>query len=221
MHIVLTDITTCPRCGPEFGLVILADRIDDRHVREGSLGCANCRMSYQVRGGVADLRWPPDAVPAAAAGGAANTAGDDGGGDEERPFRLAALLGVSEPGPPILISDQAPEFVRAVQGHVPDAGVVGIGTTPPEEAAQAGRVGMGWVVHADRLPFRDHSVGGIALTDGATLSTLVEALRCLRRGARLVIDPAPDGIADLVTNAGGELLLQQGSVAVAFNPLAG
>lgn len=220
MHIVLTDITTCPRCGPEFGLVILADRIEDRHVREGSLGCANCRTSYPVRGGVADLRWPPEPAPSSSTGGAAQTTTppDD---DEERPFRLAALLGVTEPGPPLLISGQAPGFVRAVQGHVPDAGVVGIGTTPPDDADQAGSVGMGWVVHAERLPFRDRSISGVALTGGATLSTLVEALRCLRRGARLVIDPAPEGIAELVTSAGGELLLQQGSVAVAFNPLAG
>jgi len=215
MHIVLTDITTCPRCGPEFGLVILADRIDNRRVQEGRLGCANCRMEYAVQAGVADLRWPPGVEAPPAVDAASKT------GDEERPFRLAALLGVTEPGPPLLISGESPEFVQALQSHVPDAGVVGIGTAPPADVSRAGSVGMGWVVHGERFTFRDRSVSGVALTGDVTHSRIVEALRCLRRGARLVIDPAPVEAADLITSAGGELLLQQGTVAVAFAPAAG
>ena len=43
MHILLTDTLTCPRCGPDFGLILLAERIEGRRVMDGHLGCANCR----------------------------------------------------------------------------------------------------------------------------------------------------------------------------------
>ncbi|HWK89996.1 MAG TPA: Trm112 family protein, partial [Longimicrobium sp.] len=56
MHILLTDLLTCPRCGPEHGLVLLADRIEERRVVRGRLGCPNCRETYPVAGTVADLR---------------------------------------------------------------------------------------------------------------------------------------------------------------------
>ena len=59
MHLLLTDRLTCPRCGPEFGLVLLADRLEDRRVLEGALGCPNCRDRYPVRDGFGDLRPPP------------------------------------------------------------------------------------------------------------------------------------------------------------------
>lgn len=51
MHLLLTDILSCPRCGPEFGLILLADRIEARRVLAGILGCANCRSKYPIREG--------------------------------------------------------------------------------------------------------------------------------------------------------------------------
>ena len=47
MHILLTDVVTCPRCGPEFGLILLADRFEERRVMQGRLGCPNCREEYE------------------------------------------------------------------------------------------------------------------------------------------------------------------------------
>ena len=59
MQLLLTDRLACPRCGPGFGLVLLADRMVDRRVHEGTLGCPNCRDSFTVHAGFADLRAPP------------------------------------------------------------------------------------------------------------------------------------------------------------------
>ena len=59
MDLLLTDRLTCPRCGPEFGLILLADRLEDRRVLEGALGCPNCRDRYPVIDGFGDLRPPP------------------------------------------------------------------------------------------------------------------------------------------------------------------
>ena len=56
MHLLLTDRLTCPRCGPSFGLILLADRMNDRRVVDGVLGCPNCRDGFPVRDGFGDLR---------------------------------------------------------------------------------------------------------------------------------------------------------------------
>src|SRR3954447_12829389 len=95
MHILLTDVLSCPRCGPAFGLVLLADRVEDRRVLEGRLGCPNCREQYPVVAGALDARLPAERAGAAddAAGDAAATGGVD---DAEAAVRLAALLGLAE-----------------------------------------------------------------------------------------------------------------------------
>ena len=60
MHIVLTDVLTCPRCGPSFPLILLANRVENRRVLDGVLGCANCREKYPVQDGLGKLRVPFD-----------------------------------------------------------------------------------------------------------------------------------------------------------------
>lgn len=215
MHILLTDVVTCPRCGPEFGLIVLADRIEERQVIAGSLGCPNCREQYRIDGGVADLRWNPDGgEPPSSAGGPTGAAA----AGSERSYRLAALLGVTGPAGPVVIASPDVSLVREVQGHLPDAGVVGVsGEAPPE--VDAG--GMGWLLSAGALPFRSRSLGGVVLASEDPLPMVAEALRCLGRGARIVIDPAPPGISEQLLQHGGEVLLEQEGVAVAFDPRAG
>lgn len=208
MHILLTDVITCPRCGPDFGLIVLADRLDSRRVVDGSLGCANCREEYPVRDGVADLRWapvqgdPPEAAPQP---------------DAERGYRVAALLGVTGPaGPVAVVSDDA-RLVEEIQRHLPDAGVVGVSRTlPPGGPGEA----MGWLLCDERLPFRSRSLGGVGLASGGA-SLLAEALRTLERGARVVIDPAAASVAGELRSLGADILLQEDAVAVASDPRAG
>ena len=38
MHILLTDLLFCPRCGPQHGLILLANRLEERRVLDGWLG---------------------------------------------------------------------------------------------------------------------------------------------------------------------------------------
>ena len=59
MNVSLTDHLVCPRCGPPFGLVLLARDVRDRRVRQGEFGCPNCRDGFPVVGGFGDLRPPP------------------------------------------------------------------------------------------------------------------------------------------------------------------
>ncbi len=55
----LVDHLVCPRCGPPFGLVLLAHDVRDRRVRRGEFGCPNCRDRFPVEDGFGDLRPPP------------------------------------------------------------------------------------------------------------------------------------------------------------------
>ena len=98
MHILLTDRLICPRCGPGFGLILIADRLENRRVIEGSLGCPNCRDRFPVEGGFGDLRPPPRSTR------------DDAPELEPPPsppaLEVAALLGLTDgPGNVALIGD--------------------------------------------------------------------------------------------------------------------
>src|SRR5438105_14131419 len=104
MLITLTDLLTCPVCGPEFGLVLLADRIENRRVLEGWLGCAECRERYRVRGGFVDFTAGEGSSPGPAVeGGAEGEGGGRGGGEGEGAIRIAALVGIRE-GPAFVVA---------------------------------------------------------------------------------------------------------------------
>src|SRR5690606_18456882 len=107
MFVPLTDIVTCPSCGPEWGLVLLADRVAERRVLEGRFGCPNARGSFGVAGGCAAMR-PDPAAPAPAA------APLDPAGDREAALRLAALMGLGTGTPRALLVGPAAAYAHAL-----------------------------------------------------------------------------------------------------------
>ena len=247
MHILLTDALTCPRCGPEFGLIVLADRTHERRVQSGSLGCANCREKYPVRHAVADLRLvrdpapsppsaaprpagSPDSVDAAVSADAAASADPldaadaidsadsvDGGADPEAAVRLAALMGLTGQGGMALVAGPGARHAAAVAALVPGLEVIAA-SDDPASAARGPEPGVSRVLaEGARLPLRG-SLRGAALTGGADEARLREGLRVLAPGARLVVDPAPPGTADLLRGLGAEVILEQDDVAVARAP---
>ena len=205
MHILLTDLLTCPRCGPDFGLVLLADRIEERRVVEGRLGCPNCRAMYLVRGGAADLRLSagadPDVLPPPA-------------GDPAEPaLRLAALMGLAEARGTVLVAGPGASLAPALSRLVPEVEIVAY-TPAPSGAAPGESVSP--IAGGDALPFRARAFRGVALTGGAADAALLpEAVRVLQPGARVVVDPAPPGTADRLAALGAALLLDQEGVVVA------
>jgi uncharacterized protein YbaR (Trm112 family) len=204
VHILLTDRLACPRCGPGFGLVLLADRIAERRVLEGRLGCPNCREQYPVHGGAADLRTgvPADAEPV----------GSISADDAEAAVKLAALLGLADSPGPVLVAGPAAALAPAVSALVPAVEVVALAGRPSEgpEAAGVSRLGGGPL-----LPFMDRTLRGVALTGGANRAVLADALRALVPGSRLVVDPASEGTAEALRALGAEVLLDQQGVVVA------
>ncbi len=205
MHILLTDVLRCPRCGPEFGLVLLADRVEERRIQEGRLGCANCRETYPIRGGEADLRVP---------GGEALPAGTEGAGDGEEAVRVAALLGLAEPWGSVLLLDGGAELAEAVAALVPGVEVVAASAAPAgREARGVTRVAAGLP-----LPFAPRSLRGVALGGEGAGSALDEAARVVAQGGRVLVREAPEGTAGRLAAAGLSVLLDQEGVVVAGRP---
>lgn len=205
MQIVLTDVLTCPRCGPAFGLIVLADRLVNRRVLEGRLGCANCRESYEIRSGVAHLALPsldpaPVDVPQPP--------------DPEEAVRLAALLGLSDTRGLVLLVGRPAALAGALVELVPEitVGAVGPHVAGLEDHSEVSRVFASAV-----LPFRDRSAAGIALGGDTAVSLLDEAIRTLRPGSRLVADDIPHA-AERLASAGLSVLLDEERIVVATGP---
>jgi uncharacterized protein YbaR (Trm112 family) len=202
MHILLTDILTCPRCGPEFGLILLADRLEERRVVQGSLGCSNCREMYPVEGGTVDLRVVEGAPE------------PEAGPDPDAAVRLAALLGLAGAGGTVLVAGPGAELAPAIASLVPGLQVIAFTAHPvPEDGAP----GVSRVAGGPALPLRGGMLRGVALT-GEAQTPPGEALRVLAPGARLVLDPAPEGTAEELRGVGAEVLLEQEGVVVAKKP---
>jgi uncharacterized protein YbaR (Trm112 family) len=220
VHLLVTDRLACPRCGPDFGLILLSDRVEDRRVLEGSFGCANCRERYPIRGGFADFRVPP-AGPLEDEAGAA----DPGPDDAEGALRLAAMLGVTRgPGTLLLLGEPARQAERLV-AMIDEIEVVALhpGLRARSEAPGVSRAHAG-EAPGDRLPFFTSTFRGAALDAEGALGRLDEVFRVTAPGARVVVglpDPERPGAAEprrrlveRVAGASREILLETDRVIV-------
>ena len=223
MHILLTDLLACPRCGPEFGLVLLADRVEDRRVLEGRLGCPNCREQYPVVHGALDARLstergepidaerPSESVATAPADDVARAAGD-----AEAAVRLAALLGLADARGTVLVAGPGAALAPAIAALVPELEVVALQLPHLQEEVPApdeGRVSR--VAAGAALPFRSRTLRGVAMDGGAEVPPLAEAVRVLQPGGRLVVERAPAGTAERVAALGARVMLDQEGTVVA------
>lgn len=210
MHLLLTDRLTCSRCGPEFGLILLAERMEERRVLEGVLGCPNCRDAFPVRDGFGDLRAPPrGALPVGRAG---LPQAEDSDGDREGAGRLAALLGVVE-GPGTLLLLGRP--VR-LAGLVADA-------VPGVEVAALDADLNGWPEHPrvsrfvsrPGIPFFSRCLRGVVVDGELGEAWLDEAARVVAPLSRVVVTHASESAADRLVGLGLEILASETGTVVA------
>jgi uncharacterized protein YbaR (Trm112 family) len=208
----MTDRLTCPRCGPGFGLVLRADRIEERRVLEGWLGCSNCRDRFPIRNGFGDLRAPPRRPFADATEG-------DGGPDDERPAPdaddarvLAAALGLGDGGGTTLLVGDAVRFAAPLVGLLPEIEVAAL---DPRTRDWPEAAGVSRLTTEQGLPFFAGTLRGVALAGPRPAPrTLEEAVRVLAPGHRVVVlDPSPE-VAPMMQRAGlGRLVEGSGLVA--------
>jgi uncharacterized protein YbaR (Trm112 family) len=206
MHILLTDILTCPRCGPDFGLILLADRLEGREVVEGSLGCANCREQYRISDRIADLRVGVEST----AEPQPDTAAEEPAA--ELAMRYAALLGVAEGPATVLLAGVEPAVIAEMRAIVEGVQLIAAATGEPPA-----RVGSGWLRVGHRLPIRGRSLRGVVLAGPVGDALTAEGARTLAPGARIVLDRPAAGASELLVKAGLSTILEQDGVVVAVS----
>lgn len=230
MHLLLVDRLTCPRCGPPFGLILRADRMEGRQVLEGVLGCPNCRDAFPVVQGFADLRAPPrDALGAGlAVGGPVGVAGsrDGGGGAPEADAstrgagadgaelveRLVALLGiVGGPGTVALVGEPA-VLAPEVAAALPEVQVVAV---DPEARHWPEAASVSRLVSAPGLPFFDSMLRAVAVDGRLGPSWLAEAARVVQPRGRLVVLHAPEDARGALEARGLTVLAAEAETVVA------
>ena len=194
MHLLLTDGLTCPRCGPEFGLILLATRMEDRRVLNGTLGCSNCRDRYPVLNGFGDLRPEPReaARPAAELPAMVEPT-------EDEVVRVGALLGVVGGAGRVALIGQAARFASALAGRIADVDWVAISEIAAgwEESEGVDRIRVD-----GSLPFRDRTLRGVLMEGDSEGVGIAEAIRVLAPAHRLVLFEPPAGARDLLLSRG-------------------
>lgn len=179
MHLELTQILTCPHCGPPNGLVAFVDRMEERRIVEGRLDCPVCERRHAVRDGTVLL-----GEVAEEGGEVAATAGDD-----PAPT-AAALLGPPEGPEILLLAGGAEPIAPAIADLRPEAAVVTFGPAPTGRHSRVYPVVPSAGGH---LPFRSGTFGGAVLT-GARYDLVTNIAPTLAAGARLIV-LAPRGAA--------------------------
>lgn len=197
MHVSLTDVLTCPRCGPGHGLILLPETVSDRRVVSGFLGCADCRSRYPVRERVVDL----------SAGAEVGGLGDASGGGGEAAVRLAGLLGLADAHGVVLLAGPSAEVARELSGLLEAVEVVVAGMSA-EAGVSVLRVG-------GALPFQSAKLRGVALTGPAAELLLEEGARVVAPLARLLLDPAPADARARLAAAGLRVVAEEGGAVLA------
>jgi uncharacterized protein YbaR (Trm112 family) len=209
VHILLTDVLTCPRCGPAFGLILLADRIVERRVLEGALGCSNCREKYPVRDGVpifGDAGAAPDPPPAA---------------DADAALRAAALLGVTQGPAWVLLAGTAAVLADGIAGLVEGIDVIAAVRAAAADAAAADATRVNTIQVGDRLPLLSDRMAGVLLGGTAADILLEEGARVLAPLGRLVLEGAPPETAARLEAVGLRVIAREGNTIVAMDRRVG
>jgi len=207
MHLLLTDRLSCPRCGPAFGLILLAHQLADRRVQSGVLGCPNCRDSFPVNSGFVDLRAPPRGdLPEGHAGM-----------EPQRPSsadveRVVALLGILQGPGTVAALGVAAAFAAPMAEAVEDLMVVAV---DPDTKAWPTHNGVTRMAAFPGLPFFDRTLRG-AVVDGALGPALLyEACRCIAPTSRVVVLGATTDATRIIEEAGLSVLAAEDETVVA------
>ncbi len=189
-------VLSCTAGHPPSSLIAVIDQRDGDRWISGTLGCAECGAEYALRDGVAYL-LPGDALPAPTA-----LNSDDATSTQTvDPMRVAALLGLTEPGRRILLVGEYAEAAVELS-QATDAVCTTLNAAPVVRALRT----IEHVVidaRADRLPFPDGTFHGVAV-DAAHLALLADAPRVLQRGARMLAPvqaAVPEGCTELARDA--------------------
>lgn len=188
MFLGLVDILRCPRPHEETWLVASSVRMEGRHIVDGELGCHVCHEHYPIRDGIAHFGERPLKRRAKSSQALA---------PESAAMRLAALLGLAEPGGVVLLTGSFASLAHPMAMMVGETQLLVVN---PIEAVGFGDT-VSALTTATALPLANGSCRGGAIdATHADTGFLSEVARVLKSGARLVAPvsvPLPDGVTEL------------------------
>ncbi len=212
MHFLLTDRLTCPRCGPAFGLILLAQKMEDRIVYEGRLGCANCRDAYPIESGFGDLRAPPRGALPPGLAGSPERAPIGAPLVESEGARLLALLGVvGGPGTVALVGESA-RAAAQVAAALQEMLVVAV---DPDLRDWPETPGVSRLASAPGLPFFDGRLRGVVVDGRLGPGWVAEAARVVTPRGRVVVVRASAEVSGWLEAAGLRVLASDPESVVA------
>ena len=213
VHLLLTDRLSCPRCGPTFGLILRADRLESRRLLDGVLGCPNCRDSFPVSDGFADLRAPPrgDLGPGLA-GPPAGRHGEGEGGPDAGVARLVALLGIVGGPGTVALAGEAARLAEHVAAALPELLVVAV---DPDMRLWPETPGVSRLASGPGLPVFGSTLRGVVVDGRLGPDWLSEAARVVHPKARVVVLHAPHDAAGALGACGLTVLAREAETVVA------
>lgn len=186
MQLDIAERLRCPRPHAATPLILVAHRTDDRDLVAATAGCMTCHLEVSVRDG--DVFFP----------GASSAQRTDAAASTDALDRLVALLGLAEPGGAVLLTGRYAALAAAVASAV-DVHVVARNVEPARGAGVS-------VVHLAEpvVPFSDNTFRAAALDADTPLPVLLDAVRALQVGGRLLATlplERPHGIRELARDA--------------------
>lgn len=189
MFIELLDTLRCVRPHEDSWLVGSFDELVDRHVLRGTLGCPVCAAEYPVRGGVVDFRSGEGQVGESSEGLTADRPA------EADPMRVAALLGLAEPGGVVMLMGRWAAAAPALEALVPGTQFLLVNPMAPVfPFASAVRTGPILPIAAGALRAAAFDASGLPRMEPR------QAARVVRPGGRVVAparEAVPEGFTEL------------------------
>ena len=185
MFIELLDLLRCPKPHDETWLVASFNKVNNRFVETGTLGCPICSAQYPIENGVADF-----------SGGVSSPSCDQqrsaaSHNPEELATRAGAFLDATEPGATVVLGG-AWAFAAEDLSSMAEVRVIALNPEPGvRESASVGLVRV-----AGEIPLAADSCLGVAVDACFNSAIAGAAVRVVRPGGRVVgpaaMTPPPD-----------------------------
>ena len=206
MNVLVADRLTCSRCGPEFGLILRADKTHDRRVTEGVLGCPNCRDQYPITDGFGDLRAPPR--PELPKG----RAGDPVIKTPEESEYLLPLLGIIQGPATVLLIGGPAVLGGGLASLLDDIHVVG---ADADLARWPADPAWSRIVSHPGIPFFSRTLRGVVIDGRLDRHWFEEAARVIAPMSRVVVVNAATTASEWLQAAGLSIMADESGRVVA------
>ena len=193
MFIELLDLLRCPRQHGDTWLVASFQKVSNRNVQEGTLGCPICSAQYPIENGIADF-----------SDGAGSPSCDEqrlaaSHRREELATRAGAFLDATEPGATVVLGGA---WACAAERLAVMAEARVFVLNPSSDVSESPAVGL--IRVAADIPVARDSCLGVAVDAWFNAGIVASAIRATRPGGRVVgpaVIPPPAELSVLAQDA--------------------